>query len=267
MDGVHVGDEQGIGRNLHGHGFSIAQIAHVGLLDPKRTVPVTVLRHVGSLPRRQQALSIFPAKAFPGQPVGAGNNVKRSVLRGNVVNIEPRLDARMEGVGMEVLLRVVTGRCAGMVDDVFEVKKGNPVFRRGIAQQPEQLPVATECRTFGQAGKNFLRQVQPLSQRAAFCFLADFALVSMDFVFQSDECFFGQEVFQFQITVSAKESSLLRVGERCQEKEPERKQQVRDEHAGDMQAEAVEPGIADQRIFLERLFPGEQFDEMPGQFQ
>ena len=58
----------------------------------------------------------------------ARDDDERAVVIRDVVDVEPGFDAGMEGIGVEILLWIRLLRLAGMVNDVFQVEEGNPVF-------------------------------------------------------------------------------------------------------------------------------------------
>ena len=58
----------------------------------------------------------------------ARNDNKRAIAVGNVVDIEPGFDTGVECIGVEILLWIGLRRLASVMNDVLQMKKGNPVF-------------------------------------------------------------------------------------------------------------------------------------------
>lgn len=67
-----------------------------------------------------------------------------------------------------------------MVNDVFQMKEGNPVFRGCVAQQLEQFGISAEGLALGQVRQCRFSEIEPLGNGAAFGFFANFSVILFD---------------------------------------------------------------------------------------
>jgi hypothetical protein len=107
-------------------------------------------------------------------------------------------------------------------------------------------------------------QIQALGDGAALGFFADFAFVLFYLDFELFELFRWQKIFDLQVAITMKFSSLFNVSQRGEQEQAKFEEQVGDHYAYDVEPKSVEQSISDDRVVPEGFVPSEYLDQGKG---
>ncbi|MNV49444.1 hypothetical protein D3C71_1413980 [compost metagenome] len=255
-----VRHHQGVGRYRKASRCRPAEPGQFVFVNAERALAMHLL--VGAC--RAEALAILPGQPFRCQAMGARDVTERPLVVGHVIEKQPGLGGRMEGIGVQAGLRVLLG--IHSIDHDRLQLIGDPAgIRRGIGNQVTHTAVGHKGSAGRITGQDILVQADPPGHGLALAHFPAGAAQVTQFGTQ------GGELFGRQCILANEKPLLL---EACKLPGIQPWRQGPAAHGGHahgqlaalhVQAQGIEPGAADYRVVLERFGVGQQLQAMPGQ--
>lgn len=247
-----VGDHQGVFLDGEGPRLGVAHTAQRGARDAQRAACAHAVERAGV-----DGLAAQPGEPAAVDAVRAGHVDERPLFRAHVVQEQPGFHGGMEGVGMQLQLRVRRRR-ARVRQDGLQVVHGMAAERPGIAEQPQPLfalqQLARGRHVFERAGV----QRHAAGDGVALLHFAHLAGGAGQFPFDGGQGGRGQEIGLEDEAVAVEVAAVLFVQQVGQAFTATVGQPLRQPHAGDVQAGAVQPAAAEDGIVFEGFGFGRQ---------
>jgi len=255
VETMRVGDHQRIGLDVESDRWRQAQPRKLVWRDPER-----VSGRITVAPAGAQTLLALPGQARRSWPLRSRDEGEGSVARVGIAQEQPRLHGGMKGIGVQILLRIVSAP----VLDALQGELGPPQRRRAIAQQVDKRTALEQGPAFRQLGERASIEEDAQGRRVTLDHLAHLGLAGCCPRAQAFEGVVGQEILEHEVALSQKAAAQVCRRERRQQPPAQPGRPMRQADARGVQAPPVEGGAAQQRIALEGFSPAEELQNPNG---
>lgn len=252
VEAGRVRDDQGVLLDGKGSRLGIAHAAQRLARDPERAARAQAVQAAGF-----HGLAAQPGKAAAVDAVRTGHVDEGSVVRPHIRQEQPGLDRGMEGVGMQLGLRIGLG-LAHARQDGLQVVHGVAAERAGVAEQPQPLFSLQHLPQGGHALEHAGVQRHAAGDGVALRHFARLARGPGQLLLHRGQDGRRQEVGLDDESVTVEVQAVLLAQQVSEPSAPEIRHAVSQADARDVQAGPVQPGAADDGIVFEGFGFGRQ---------